>query len=317
MRLWGVLLVVGSTVLGVAANAGATDRVVCPLAFRQLRELPSPKQARILKAYGEFNPTAKKGLATLLWTNPATPGNSWGAEVLDGIFENFPTGSTNPVNPFGSNEGLFKAIGDLADVTPGGLQLRPGVEKTVRELSMPWDVNYTSQGAAFDLYMTQDIGPARVLGMQTDTPVPHPDPLRNYTRKIDVTEECPIPCAGLDGVAHENKNITALMEASPQELAGIVEGDFFYYGNGALKRLAKEFAEDILIHQANRLDFYRLNVRLPAALQAQQHQVLVQVLAMQFDSPLVASAIQDPLRRSALRDEFLAKLNTAVRYFPY
>ncbi len=310
-----ILATVIAALIPISAHA-AVNKKSCLGDFAVLIEgsISSEAARKIQRAYAAYNPAAQKGLLAIIAAEPAVA--RLDPDVLEDIYGNFPRGVELDINPLRTDEGLFEAIGELTDQGADGvLRMREGLTDTIRDLGVPSGATGTAQGATFDLFMARSVGYSRTKSLQQRIPVPG----TTKTRKTDLLEECPVSCGGLEGIHHENKNFTSPIFASSDELTKPIvnpeNADFFKYGDAKLDTLAREFAEDILIHQGTSFDFYRLNFR-EFTNTAEQLDVLTKVLSKQFDSPLVSRAIIDPVARDGLRRAFLGKFAAVVSFFP-
>ncbi len=301
-RVGRVALLVSIAVL--PAPSWAASKASCLGDFAKIIEgsLSSEGERAVTKAYARYSPKARKGILSVIVGEPAV--SKLEPDVLEGIFGNFPPGVEFDFNPLKTDQGLFEAIADLTDQGADGvLRMRDGLTDVIKDLG---GQSLKAQGASFDLFMAQEIGPSRAKAFQQRIGVPG----TSKNRITDLVEE--------GGILHENKNFTTPITASADDLINPKIDpqfpDFFKYGDAKLDTLASEFAEDILIHQGDGFDLYRLNLRRFNDTAAQRD-VLRQVMLQQFDSPLVKNVLSQA-ERDAARATFLSKIDALISYHP-
>lgn len=283
----------------------------------QLRSVLGKAEAEeFFKIVGAFGPEAQRGTRAVL----ETTGD--GELLYDTIFEvlerSFPPGS--PANVFRRDEDLFKVIGDLAE-EGDPLLLRPGLDGVIKDLTRLADGDdgfRVTQSAIFDLAMARRLAAdgadySQIVGFKKRFPVGNTP----YGREPDVLTACD-GCGALDGIHHENKNWTttvfARVDGQVDELRSPPidpqKPQFFKYTDVKLNTLASEFARDIIIHDESLFQYYRVNLG-GHSFSSDELATIQQVLAKQFDSPLVVSQLSEA-RRETLKAAFNSKFSSIV-----
>lgn len=280
-----------AALLLAAAPAEAAARRCSAGRLPELVSLREEASRAVAAAYKDYNPLARKGVQSVLWAEPAF--RELNPQVLDDILDIFGHNVVRDINPLGTDQGLFEAIGELTDDIGGQLTMREGLVKTLKDLGnreADEDAVAFFQGAAFDLFMARDRGYSAITGLQRRVDVPGTGGIS--WREADLVETCPGDCLDLPGILHENKNwSTALI------------GSF----DGRLTALAAQFRRDILIHNQTDFAFYRLNLRTTVE---HQRDMIRDVLLTQFSDPAVREAL-GTARSDTLRELFLARWNEA------
>lgn len=283
MRLKPVLAIVSLLSLGGALPAQAQTPAGCTI--KELRKLfgsDAPKP--VLARFKELSPGAKKGVVAIL----GHPNPALGGDVVEDILELFKP-PARAENPFGSDEGIFEAVGELTEQVGVDLLMPKGMEKTILELANRGagdeDGVLFFQGAVFDLFTARDVRSKGVAGLEFQRKLPVG--ATGEERIADLIEPC-ASCPGDVGfIQHENKNwTTRLREDGP---------------DGRLLKLSDQFQRDIVLHVSSGLETWRLNLR--AVVQDQKDLIRDQLL-LEFDSDLVRVALA-PAARSRARTRFL------------
>ncbi len=258
------------------------------------RNLSAGQSAKVTKAYAQYGAKAKNGMLAVV-SQPSGLVPDLGPADLDTILEIFGRNVEFDFNPLGTDQRLFEAIADLTEVLPdGSLRMRDGLASTIKDLANKGagdDAVLFYQGAAHDLFVAEEIGPARIVSLQKEIPVPG-----GGRRFADLVEECPGDCSGLPGILHENKNwMTPL--GGPQDVR--------------LTGLAGQFKRDILIHNQTDFNFYRLNLR--ETVRADEA-LIEQTLLAQFLDPEVVNAL-GAARAEALAALFEGQASSIIRFW--
>jgi hypothetical protein len=242
----------------------------------------------VTAAYKDYSPAARKGVAAVLWAEPAA--RQLNPQVLEDILYLFDHNVVHDFNPLGTDQGLFEAIAGMTDTVNGQLTMRDGLVDTIKDLANQGaseDVVSLYKGAAFDLLVARERGYGTIAALQHRVDLP--PPYDSMWRKIDVVEKCPGNCGGLPGILHEDKNWETPLV-----------GSF----DGRLTTLADQFKRDIVIHQGTDFDFYRLNLRTTV-----QHQkdMIRDRLVVEFSDPDVVRMVGGSQNADRLRTAFLEK----------
>jgi hypothetical protein len=262
-----------------------------------LVDLPAAERRLIVLPVSRYGPEGRKGVEVCLQYRAAIEDE---LQRLVQTLENFRNGLSLVPMAFPNDEQLFAALYRITKKAPGGL---PGLSTVIAEMGSTGAT--TAQGAAFDLYVADQIAQsAAVAGLRQE--------MRSgdVIRVIDVVEGPP-GTSVLDGIRNENKAFFVAFDAGSFTPIGFGADGVPVYSDPRLTSLAQGFSKDIIIEQATGFANWRLNIA-KGPVEAQQD-AIVELLIQQFGNDFVAQRLTVQQVSDAQR-LFTARASQNVRY---